>query len=159
MLSDNDTVMGFSIGGFLPCLHIQERGLKQSCSQFTKALGWLPFREWLYSTECGINCQCWKSTGCTVDITLATGLGEVGSKLISAALILWPGCPRPSSLSQKQCFLVQINCLLHKIQRGLSSTSCGMEKLASSSNFLAILEEIENISVDLLADKEKKKRV
>ena len=37
MLSDNNIVMGFSIGGFLPCLHIQERGLKQSCSQFTKA--------------------------------------------------------------------------------------------------------------------------
>ena len=42
---------------------------------------------------------------------------------------------------------------------GLSSTSSGMEELASSSPFLAILEEIENISVDLLADKEKKKRV
>ena len=52
-----------------------------------------------------------------------------------------------------------INCLLHKMQRGLSSTSSGMEELASSSPFLAILEEIENISVDLLADKEKKKRV
>ena len=159
MLSDNNIVMGFSIGGFLPCLHIQERGLKQSCSQFTKALGWLPFREWLYSTECGINCQCWwKSTGCTVDITLATGLGEVGSKLISAALILWPGCPRPSSLGQKHCFLVQINCLFHKMQSGLS-TSSGMEDLVSSSPFLAILDEIKNISVDLLADKEKKKGV
>ena len=45
------------------------------------------------------------------------------------------------------------------MQRGLSSTSSGMEKLASSSPFLAILEEIEDISVDLLADKEKKKRV
>lgn len=102
MLSDNNIVMGFSIGGFLPCLHIQEKGLKQSCSQFINALGWLPFREWLSSTECGINCQCWwKSTGCTVDITLANGLGEVGTKLISAGFILWPGCPRLSSISKK----------------------------------------------------------
>jgi len=45
------------------------------------------------------------------------------------------------------------------MQSGLSSTSSGMEELANCSLFLAILEEIENISVDLLADKEKKKRV
>ena len=45
------------------------------------------------------------------------------------------------------------------MQSGLSSTSSEMEELASSSLFFAILEEIENISVDLLADKEKKKRV
>ena len=89
MLSDNNIVTGFTICGFLPCLHIQEKGLKQSCSQFINALGWLPFREWLSSTKCGINCQCWwKSTGCTVDITLANGLGEVGTKLISAGFIL-----------------------------------------------------------------------
>ena len=45
------------------------------------------------------------------------------------------------------------------MQTGLSSTSSGIEELASSSPFLAISEEIENISVDLLADKEKKKGV
>ena len=45
------------------------------------------------------------------------------------------------------------------MQSGLSSTSNLMEELASSSPFLAILVEIENISVDLLADKEKKKGV
>jgi len=59
---------------------------------------------------------------------------------------------------KKQCFLVEINCLFHKMQSGLS-TSSGMEDLVSSSPFLAILDEIKNISVDLLADKEKKKRV
>ena len=73
MLSDNNIVMGFSIGGFLPCLYIQEKGLKQSCSQFTKALGWLPFREWLSSTDVESIVNAGNLQG--LDLTLATGLG------------------------------------------------------------------------------------